>query len=200
MARKYFKRIMPHPSRIKDNRYLKMFGSLLHDPGLWHLNRASASGAFAVGLFCAFVPLPFQMLIAAALAIFFRVNLPLSAALVWVTNPLTLAPIFYFAYRVGAWILQWPKSEFAMELSLTWLEQELVHIWQPFLLGCLICGLLSALIGYYAVQWFWRYHVGKSWKARKQRWKEKLLHFEKAPEDPAPDEDLPERKVSEESR
>jgi uncharacterized protein (DUF2062 family) len=49
-----------------------------------------------VGLFCAFIPVPFQMLLAAPSAIIFSANLPVSIALVWITNPITMPPIFFF--------------------------------------------------------------------------------------------------------
>lgn len=155
---------------------MKVFGNLIHDPGLWHLNRYSASGAFAIGLFCAFLPIPFQMVVAAALAIFFRVNLPISVVLVWISNPFTMVPMFYFAYKVGAWILGIPPTGFSFELSFEWLGSELLHIWKPFLLGCFICGGTLSLIGYHTISLFWRYHVARAWKARQARWKEKLLH------------------------
>jgi len=63
----------------------------------------------AVGLFCAFVPLPIQMLLAAAAAIIFRVNLPISVGLVWITNPVTIPPMFYFCYKVGT-RCRWSRS------------------------------------------------------------------------------------------
>jgi uncharacterized protein (DUF2062 family) len=175
MARKFLKKITPDPKKVTENRFLKIFGKLIHDPGLWHLNRYSASGAFAVGLFMCFMPIPFQMVIAAGLAILFRVNLPLSLIVCWVTNPITIPPMFYFAYLVGTWVLSWPPSEFDFELSFEWLGNELVHIWQPFLLGCFICATVASFIGYHAISLSWRYHVVMAWKARQQKWKEKLL-------------------------
>ena len=51
MPKKFIKRYLPDPHSIKENRALKIFGSILHEPNLWHLNRKSASGAFGIGLF-----------------------------------------------------------------------------------------------------------------------------------------------------
>ena len=95
MPKKIIKRMMPDHQTIKENKYLKIFGNLLHNANLWHLNRHSVAKAFAVGLFFAFIPVPFQMVLAAGLAIIVHANLPLSIALVWITNPLTMPFIFY---------------------------------------------------------------------------------------------------------
>ena len=99
MPKKFIRRFLPSHQSIKQNKALKIFGSVLHEPNLWHLNRRSAAGAFGIGLFFAFWPVPFQMWLSAGLAIPFRVNLPLSVATVWVTNPFTIPPIFYGAGR-----------------------------------------------------------------------------------------------------
>ncbi|GHW91323.1 hypothetical protein VCSRO155_0683 [Vibrio cholerae] len=82
MPRKFIKRFMPDHDVIKRQKALRVFGNVLYNPNLWCLNRRSAAGAFAVGLFMAFVPLPSQMIMAAGLAIMLGVNLPLSIALV----------------------------------------------------------------------------------------------------------------------
>lgn len=174
MPRKFFKRISPDPKKIKENRFLSIFGTWLHEPQLWHLNRYSASMAIGIGLFCAFIPVPFQMVIAAALAILLRANLPVSVATCWVTNPITIPPMFYFAYKVGAWTLGTPESPFEFELSMEWLQNELAVIWKPFLLGCLICSIVAGILGYFTIQLLWRYHVVMAWRARKERWKEKI--------------------------
>lgn len=170
MPKKFIKRWMPDSEKVRSHPQLnKVFGKLLHDPNLLHLNRRSVSGAFFVGLFMAFVPLPTQMVFAAAAAIFLRVNLPISVGLVWLTNPLTMPPIFYFCYKVGAWVLRAPITQHTFELSWTWLETELGHIWQPFLLGCFLCGLASATLGALAMRVLWRWHVVKQWNKRKLR-------------------------------
>ena len=81
--KKWLKRIMPAPRTLRENRWLSVFGKLLHDPNLWYLNRRSAAGAFAVGFFMMYMPPIGQMGLAAAAAIVVRVNLPLAVALVW---------------------------------------------------------------------------------------------------------------------
>jgi len=167
MPRKIFKKYMPNPKAIKNNKYLKVFGSLLHNADLWHFNRHSIAKAFAIGLFCAWVPIPFQMVLAAGIAILFSANLPMSAALVWITNPFTMPPMFYAAYKIGATVMGVGELPFEMELSLDWLINGTLLIWQPFLLGCFISGLVSAMLGYFGIQIFWRWRVMKNWRKRK---------------------------------
>lgn len=117
MPKKLIRRFLPDHELIKRQKALKIFGNVLYNPNLWCLNRRSAAGAFAVGLFMAFVPLPSQMIMAAGLAIACGVNLPLSVALVWVSNPITMPVLFYFAYKVGAVVMSVPPQTFHFELS-----------------------------------------------------------------------------------
>ena len=109
------------------------------------------------------------MVLAAAIAILCRANLVVSVSLVWISNPFTMAPMFYFAYKAGAWILGTPTQQVQFELSMNWMMTELGLIWQPFLLGCFILGALSALIGNLLVRWFWRLQVTKNWQQRSEQ-------------------------------
>lgn len=161
MPRKFFQRFLPHHRTIKENKYLQIFGDWLHEPNLWHLSRRSVAGAFAVGLFCAWMPVPFQMVLSAGAAIWLGTNLPLSVVLVWITNPFTVPPMFYFAYLVGTWIVGVPLIDFSFELTFDWLLNELSAIWKPFLVGCFTMASISSLTGYLAIQTFWRYWVLK---------------------------------------
>lgn len=159
MPKKIIKRFMPDHHQVRNHKHLKMFGRLIHDPNLWHLNRRSASGAVAVGLFMAFVPVPFQMVLAAAGSIIARVNLPIAVALVWLTNPLTMPPVYYVTYKFGSWLMGRPAPDTEFELSYEWFANELEAIWQPFLLGSLMVGAISALLGFFLIRGLWRLRV-----------------------------------------
>ncbi|GAV20337.1 hypothetical protein MMIC_P1302 [Mariprofundus micogutta] len=166
MPRKLLRRYMPDHKTIKEHKYLQCFGTLLHNPALWHLNRHSVAKAFLVGLVCAFIPVPFQMVIASGGAILVHANLPLSVVLVWLTNPVTIPPMFYGAYVVGAWVMNTPQKDFEFELSLEWLGSELSLIWQPFLLGCAVVGITAGLLGYLGINLLWRWMVLRKWRRR----------------------------------
>ncbi|MCS5708986.1 DUF2062 domain-containing protein [Candidatus Berkiella cookevillensis] len=167
MPKKLLKKFIPH-HKIKDHKHLKMFGSLLHNPNLWSLNRYSVSTAFSIGLFCAMIPMPFQMIPAAACAIVARANLPISIALVWLTNPITMPPVFYFAFKVGAYVLGREARGFQFDASVEWFASGLASIWQPFLLGCFICGSVLAISSNILIRILWYWHIKRAW-ARRQR-------------------------------
>lgn len=169
MARKIFKRWLPTPAEFKKNPALGFMSHLLHDPNLFHLNRHSVSGAVGLGLFVAFLPIFGQMPLAALLALFFRVNLPISVALVWVSNPITIPPIFFAAYELGRFILGTPPIEFSIELSWHWVSTELAQLWQPLLVGSLLAAIFFGFLGYVSMQLFWRWQVIRNWEKRKQK-------------------------------
>ena len=170
MPRKMLRRLLARlHDPAHDHSIRRVFGDLLHNPNLWHLNRYSVAWGVSVGLFMAFVPLPGQMVLAAAAAIVIGCNLPIAVVVVWVSNPITIPPLFYAAYKTGAWLLDWTPHRIKFELSMEWVLNELGEVWEPLLLGCLVLGILSAAIGHAAVRIIWRIHVSQSWSERKRR-------------------------------
>lgn len=169
MAKKIFRKFLPHPDVIIHNRWIKLLGPRLQEPSLWHINRRSCSAAVALGMFCAFIPVPFQMLIAAIGAIWLRVNILVAVPTVWVSNPVTLGPMFYFCYLLGAEMLGLEPGGFDFELSFNWLVNGLSAVWQPFLLGCFTVGLISALASFVLVRVLWHLHILSHIKARARR-------------------------------
>lgn len=166
MPKALIKRYFPDPHKIRSHKHIKLFGNLLLDQNIWHLNRKSVSGALAAGLFIAFVPLPTQMIIAAAAAIILRVNLPISVATVWVTNPLTMPFLFYFAYVVGTWMFGVPTQTEQSGFSISNMLNSLGQAWKPFLLGCFVLGTISAIIGFVSARLYWRWWVLHKWRKR----------------------------------
>ena len=55
MPRKLLRRFLPSAHELRKEGQLRLFGELLHNPNLWHLNRNSVAGAVSIGLFMAFV-------------------------------------------------------------------------------------------------------------------------------------------------
>ena len=163
----FFKRILPEHHVIREHRNLRILGNILHDPNIFHITKHSAAGGTFLGLFWACIPIPGQMLLSAVSAIYFKVNLPLAVVLVWITNPLTIPPYIFIAYKTGAWLLNVPARVIHFEMSIHWITAELAGIWQPLLLGCTIYAVLSGTIGYLFIRGLWRLTAVLKWQARK---------------------------------
>ena len=176
MPRKWLKSYLPRATDLQQRGGLSILGERLLAPDLWHLTRQSVSAAFAVGLFVAWIPIPMQMAVAAGLAMLVRCNLPISVALVWISNPLTLAPMLLFAYEIGALLMGETPIIREFQLSAEWLRARLERIWVPVLLGSLVCGVASSLLGWAGMRLFWRWHVVQRWERRRNVRKLRALH------------------------
>jgi uncharacterized protein (DUF2062 family) len=65
------------------------------------------AGGVGVGLVVAFTPtIGFQGLLALAIATLLNVNRPVAVVLTWLTNPLTIPPVYAFTYYLGSFF--WP--------------------------------------------------------------------------------------------
>lgn len=167
--KKSLKRVMPDPRKILENRQLGIFGKLLQDPNLWHLNRRSVSGAVAVGLFVMYLPPLGHLFMAAGLAIATRVNLPISLTLIWISNPITIPPMFYGAYALGCWLLDQPVVGFDMHFWIDW--RNWLAVLAPLLLGSLVCATLCSVSGYFAIQTLWRWKLIREIQRRRARYR-----------------------------
>ena len=176
--RKQIRKFLPDHQAIQGNRWLAPFGDTLLHPRLWHLNRHSAAGAVAVGLFCGLIPGPFQMLGAAIGAVIFRVNLPLALFTTLYTNPLTIVPLYIVAFALGQWVLPGDHRHFIAppELGETglmaWahaLIDWMVGLGTPLAVGLVLLASGLALAGYLVVRLAWRIYLVRAWRQRSQR-------------------------------
>ncbi len=183
MLRKRVQRYLPDHETIRNHRYLGRFGPRLHHPNLWSLNRRSVAGGVAAGMFAGLVPgsNPVQFTVAAILALVFRVNLPLAVAVTLYSNPFTVVPLYYVAFKLGQLVLlQSGNGVPPMDLDLSgksfgeWIPSLIDwagSLGKPLLAGLPLLAALLAVAGYFGVSWAWKSYVSYIWtrRARKRR-------------------------------
>ncbi len=179
MPRKFFRKHLPDGDSVRENKYLSWLGTSLHHPNLWHLNRRSVAGGFAIGLAAGLVPGPLQMLAAALIAVPLRTNLPVALATTLYTNPFTIAPLHLLAYGYGRLLLGANQRSMAVQPyewdwanwidSLRALAEWTLALGKPLAVGLPALALTLALAGYFAVQLAWRAYVIHAWRSRQKR-------------------------------
>ena len=169
MPRRFLKRFTPSRDAVHANRWLRPFKHFLTDPRLWSPQRRTVARAFGAGLAISFVPLPLHLLLATLVAAIARINVPTIVATVFFSNPLTIVPLFYFAYRVGALVTGFRPQPFEFSLSWDWLQHGLGPLWQPFLVGCLVCGTVFGITGWLMVDFAWQTAVRRRLERRRAR-------------------------------
>ena len=170
MPRKFFTRFSTRYRKKKDHPwYLRPFEYILAHPAYFSATRRSVGGGLWVGVFIGLLPIPGQTILAVIGAILLRVNVPIAAVTVWISNPITFVPIFYLAYRIGAIILDIPIEAFPDELSWTWLSEEITLRWKPLALGSLIMALLVSSTVYLLVSVAWHVSTIRRYRQRHSR-------------------------------
>lgn len=179
MPRKYIRKFIPDVEKVREVKGLSMFGDSLFHPALWHLNRRTAAGGIAVGLFCGLIPAPLQMLTSAIACVFLRVNLPLALVTTLYTNPLTVVPLYLLAYQIGVFTLgatgvpdpppipEWQWTN--MFASMAALSRWMLGLGAPLVLGTFLLASSLAALGYVSVRGVWNLYLRRAWHARKQR-------------------------------
>jgi len=181
MPRKLLKKYLPSHATVSENRHIARFGSLLTHHNLWHLHRRSVAGGVAAGMFAGLIPgsNPVQFTAAALLAVGFRVNLPIAVIVTLYSNPFTIVPLYYLAFKLGQLVVMdssatMPDLAFHLEgkgfrewlpAALEWLTS----VGKPLLIGLPLLAVLLAAISYPLVRVGWRCYVIQAWRRRKMR-------------------------------
>ena len=169
MPRRFFRKFGFKRDKISQQWYLSPVRHLLQNPAYWGIRRKTVVPGFALGLFVAFTPIPAHTLLSVLLALVLRVNIPATIIGTLLMNPLTMVPMFVLAYRVGMYLLGIEPQPFEPELSIEWLTHGFINVWQPLLLGCMLCGALASLIGFIGLDLLWRASLADYLAARRRR-------------------------------
>jgi uncharacterized protein len=181
MPRKFFRRYLPSHESVRNHRYISRLGPRLHEANLWCLNRRSVAGGVSAGLFAGLIPgsNPVQFLAAALLSVGFRVNLPLAVVVTLYSNPFTIVPLYYVAFKLGQIVLMQsggavPNVREAFE-GRAWqdwmpaLFDWTISVGKPLLIGVPILAVVLAFAGYIVVDRIWKIYVTVAWHRRKRR-------------------------------
>jgi len=165
------KRWLPSAEAVRRNRWLGWMGPRLSHPKLWGFNRRAVARGMAIGVFFAFIIPLAQAPAAGVTAILLRSNLPVALVSTMVSNPLTYAPIYYAAYRVGDALV--PSSLGATLQTPTGAQLgdgiATAHLGKSLVLGLSLFAVVGALLAYFATHWIWRWQVSRRWKLRRLR-------------------------------
>ena len=126
-------------------------------------NRKMIARGVALGLFIAFIPMPMQMAATLLFMPFFRFNIAIAVAMVWITNPFTMPPIYIVEYYTGSFFLGTEVTE--VKATLDWFTENIDNIFIPMYTGAIFYSISSSLLGYWVVNHFW----GKSVKKAKKK-------------------------------
>lgn len=184
-ATRIARRILPHPDVLARTRGLGWLGRYLTPrPWLWVAHRRRVALGAAVGLAVGVIPLPTQMLVAALAAIAVRGNVAAAVAATWLTNPLTLVPIWSLAIALGRIALGHvdrldAPAALPQVLSLDWslpatwgpaLLAWLQGLGKPLLVGLPLAGLLLGSVLYVLIYFgWWAVIRGERWRRLRAR-------------------------------
>jgi len=107
--RRIKKFLRPLPRRSNVHRYpvLKWFSQTAYKRSyLWSFRRTEISSALFWGVWISMLPIVgVQMIVVFFVSLLVRANLPLIVALQWISNPLTMGPIYFADYKIGLSVL-----------------------------------------------------------------------------------------------
>ncbi|WP_348755932.1 DUF2062 domain-containing protein [uncultured Aquincola sp.] len=162
-------RWIPSREDLLQSRWLSPVAHHLQDDRLWHLERGCVARAVAIGLFFGLL-LPFAQFFAAALfAVWLRAHLGVAAGATFITNPLTFAPLYWLAHRIGQGVLGDGDDEAAADAVSRHVEAAAAHqgwlsaAWDtvqdagaPLIVGLAVMAVVAAIVGFLAVWLLWR--------------------------------------------
>ncbi len=134
------------------------------------VNRRSVTMGILVGLFWGFIPMPMQMLAVVMTTPFIKFNVPVAISMVWLSNPVTMPPMYYMEYLTGNFLLG-REGIANVELTLDWFKEHLDDIFVPLYVGTAFYSIVVSYIIYLIVNWLWIYSV----KMEKKRKREQKL-------------------------
>lgn len=165
--RERLRRSLPTREELAKQPWLAPIADRILDRKLWTAQHEAVARGVAIGTFWAFV-IPFaQIIFAAAHCVWWRANIPVAAAITFITNPFTIGFWLYLAYKVGSLFIDAPPPVKLADGGsiLQWLSS----IGWPAVLGMAIFAVGGAIGGYLLVKLGWRLNFWRKQRIRHAR-------------------------------
>lgn len=184
--RRQYRRHAPTKEELQRSRLLRPLGKRIWASELWRFTRRSVPRAVAVGLFIGILLMVpgLQIVGAALMAVPFRANIPIAAAMTFISNPAT-TPFFLIAAidvgnRLGfhADLASFYRLSAARAPLREWSAWMLSDAAPALVSGLAIISLVIAFAGYWVSLVVWRLWIGSKWRSR--------LHSARAQDEGAP--------------
>ena len=173
---RFMHRHAPSRDQVLESRWLRPFGSRIRQSDLWRFTRRSVPRGVAVGIFVGiFLMVPGLQIVGAALAAApLRANIPIAAAMTFLSNPATTPFFLLAAINVGN------RVGFHADLAALqalyssgagagrWLAWLLSDAAPAAVTGLAVIGLALAFAGYWVALVAWRWWVGRKWTLRRR--------------------------------
>lgn len=166
---------MPTREQMEQNRFLRPYAHRVLRSELWRFTRRSVPRGVALGIAAGIIIPLGQIFVAAMLALPFRANVPVAAALTFVTNPATTPLVWLFANWLGSLLLRVDEGTIVAPVStamqqtdfdkfLEWLTGETLVT----AFGLVILAVVASAVSYVVSGWIWRWWVARK-RARAMR-------------------------------
>ena len=160
----------PKREELAESRWLRPFGTRVLQSDLWRFTRRSVPRGVAVGLWIgifALVP-GIQIVGSALLSIPFRANIPIAAAMTFLTNPFTTPFLLGASWFVGNSLglgghRGVPGREASLGEWMAWLFSDAAL---ATVSGLFIIASVTAALSYFLSIWVWRWWQGRKWRRR----------------------------------
>lgn len=169
----FFRRWIPDQETLARSRWLGWLAPWLGQPALWVWSRHGVALGVAIGIFFGMLVPVAQIPASAVAAIVLRANLPAAAASTLVSNPVTFAPVYYLAYRLGNLVLEPDQPaagpdkasaarQKASEMQHTIESSRKVGFWEgiklmgkPLMVGLAILAVTGGVLAYVLISLIW---------------------------------------------
>lgn len=171
----WVRRNSPRREELLESRWLKPFAHRIAHSELWRFTRRSVPRGVALGLFVGiFALIPgVQIIGVALLALPCRANIPIGAAMTFLSNPATTPFILAASIWVGNGLFGFHadistfRSLYDGGASLReWSAWFFSDVAVGMIAGLFVISVISAAVGYLLSAFIWRWWIGAKWKRR----------------------------------